>query len=116
MLSALDLATRNLRIVARRTDFLVRDGAPRPELAGAVAALGPGIALLGRAVADPSVLALARQDLVLLATTLDPQRLIPEARLAEKTVLVLLRPLVVDLLTATGAAPAEARAALPPLA
>jgi uncharacterized membrane protein YgaE (UPF0421/DUF939 family) len=116
MLSALDLATRNLRIVARHTDFLVGDGAPRPALAGAVAALGPGIALLGRAVADPSVLALARQDLVLLATTLDPQRLIPEARLAEKTVLVLLRPLVVDLLTATGAAPAEARAALPPLA
>jgi uncharacterized membrane protein YgaE (UPF0421/DUF939 family) len=116
MLSALDLATRNLRIVARRTDFLVGDGAPRPALAGAVAALGPGIALLGRAVADPSVLALARQDLVLLATTLDPQRLIPEARLAEKTVLVLLRPLVVDLLTATGAAPVEARAALPPLA
>ncbi|AND15881.1 FUSC family protein [Rathayibacter tritici] len=116
MLAALDLATRNLRIVARRTDFLVGDTAPRPALAGAVAACAPGIALLGRAIADPSLLALARQDLVLLATTLDPQRLIPEARLAEKTVLVLLRPLVVDLLIASGTDPAEARAALPPLA
>lgn len=115
MLAALDLATRNLRIIARRTDFLVGDAAARPELAGVVAAFGPGIALLGRAVTDPSVLALARQDLVLLATALDPQRLIPEARLAEKTLLVLLRPLVVDLLTATGAGPAQARAALPPL-
>lgn len=115
MLAALDLATRNLRIIARRTDFLVGDAAARPALAGVVAAFGPGIALLGRAVADPSVLALARQDLVLLATSLDPQRLIPEARLAEKTLLVLLRPLVVDLLTATGAGAAEARAALPPL-
>lgn len=115
MLVALDLATRNLRIIARRTDFLVGDAAARPELAGVVAAFGPGIALLGRAVTDASVLALARQDLVLLATALDPQRLIPEARLAEKTLLVLLRPLVVDLLTATGAGPAQARAALPPL-
>ncbi|MBF4461712.1 MULTISPECIES: FUSC family protein [unclassified Rathayibacter] len=116
MLAALDLATRNVRIVARRTDFLVRDSVPRPALGGAIAALGPGIALLGRAVVDPSMLALARQDLVLLATTLDPQQLIPEARLAEKTLLVLLRPLVVDLLTATGVSPAEARAALPVLA
>jgi uncharacterized membrane protein YgaE (UPF0421/DUF939 family) len=116
MLAALDLATRNLRIVARRTDFLVGDRAARPALAGAVTALGPGIALLGRGVVDPSVLALARQDLVLLATTLDPQRLIPEARLAEKTLLVLLRPLVVDLLTAAGVDAARARAALPPLA
>ncbi|QHC56179.1 FUSC family protein [Rathayibacter tanaceti] len=116
MLGALDLATRNLRIVARRTEFLVGDSVPRLELAAAVAALGPGLVLLGRAVSDPSLLALARQDLVLLATTLDPQRLIPQARLAEKTLLVLLRPLVVDLLTATGTGSAEARASLPPLA
>lgn len=115
MLGALDLATRNLRIVARRTDFLVGDAAPRPALADAVAGFGPGIALLGRSVADPSMLALARQDLVLLATTLDPQRMIPEARLAEKTLLVILRPLAVDLLTATGMEAADARAALPEL-
>ncbi|QHC67396.1 FUSC family protein [Rathayibacter sp. VKM Ac-2759] len=115
MLAALDLATRNLRIVARRTDFLVGDGAPRPALAEVVASFGPGIALLGRSLTDASVLALARQDLVLLATTLDPQRLIPEARLAEKTLLVILRPLVVDLLTAAGTDSAEARAALPEL-
>lgn len=116
MLAALDLATRNLRIVARRTDFLVGDGQPRPELAQVVAAFGPGLALLGRSVSDPTVLALARQDLVLLATKLDPQSLIPGARLAEKTLLVILRPLAVDLLTATGASSAEARAALPELA
>ncbi|TDX80658.1 uncharacterized membrane protein YgaE (UPF0421/DUF939 family) [Rathayibacter sp. PhB151] len=116
MLAALDLATRNLRIVARRTDFLVGDAVPRPALADVVADVGPGIALIGRAVTEPAVLALARQDLVLLATTLDPQALIPEARLAEKTLLVILRPLVVDLLTATGASSAEARAALPELA
>ncbi|KQS12986.1 MULTISPECIES: FUSC family protein [unclassified Rathayibacter] len=115
MLAALDLATRNLRIVARRSDFLVGDGVPRPALAAVVASFGPGISLLGRSLSDASVLALARQDLVLLATTLDPQELIPEARLAEKTLLVILRPLVVDLLTAAGTNPAEARAALPEL-
>ncbi|MWV57250.1 FUSC family protein [Rathayibacter sp. VKM Ac-2754] len=115
MLAALDLATRNLRIVARRTDFLVGDGARRPALAAVVASFGSGVSLLGRAVADPSVLPLARQDLVLLATTLDPQGLIPEARLAEKTLLVILRPLVVDLLTAAGTDPVEAREALPEL-
>lgn len=116
MLAALDLATRNLRIVARRTDFLVGDARPRPALGDVVAAFGTGIALLSRSVTDPSMLALARQDLVLLATTLDPQELIPEARLAEKTLLVILRPLVVDLITATGTSSAEARAALPELA
>ncbi|MCM6764173.1 FUSC family protein, partial [Rathayibacter sp. ZW T2_19] len=115
LLASLDLATRNLRIVARRTDFLIGDGVPRPELAEAVAAFGPGIALLGRCVSDASMTALARQDLVLLATTLDPQRMIPDARLAEKTLLVILRPLAVDLLTATGMDAASARAALPEL-
>lgn len=115
MLEALDLATRNLRIVARRTDFLVGDARPRPALADVVSAFGPGIALLARSVTEPSLLALARQDLVLLATTLDPQELIPGGRLAEKTLLVILRPLVVDLLTATGTSSAEARAALPEL-
>ncbi|SMH31878.1 Uncharacterized membrane protein YgaE, UPF0421/DUF939 family [Rathayibacter oskolensis] len=115
MLDALDLATRNLRIVARRTDFLVGDGRPRPQLADAVASFGPGIALLARALSEPAALALARQDLVLLATTLDPQELIPDARLAEKTLLVILRPLAVDLLTAAGSDAAEARAALPEL-
>jgi len=115
MLAALDLATRNLRIVARRTDFLVGDGRSRPALAETVAAFGPGIALLARSVTEPAVLALARQDLVLLATTLDPQTLIPEARLAEKTLLVILRPLVVDLLAATGMSSDDARAALPEL-
>ncbi|MBO0984926.1 aromatic acid exporter family protein [Rathayibacter sp. SD072] len=115
LLASLDLATRNLRIVARRTDFLIGDGVPRPELAEAVAAFGPGIALLGRCVSDATMTALARQDLVLLATTLDPQRMIPDARLAEKTLLVILRPLAVDLLTATGMDAASARAALPEL-
>ena len=60
----------------------------------------------------------ALEALTRLVPVFPPPRAVAAAqdRLAEKTLLVLLRPLVVDLLTATGAAPAEARAALPPLA
>lgn len=115
MLAALDLATRNLRIIARRTEFLVRDGQPRPEIAELLSSVTTGINLIGQSLTVERATVMARQDLTLIAVTLDPQRIVPDGRIADKTLVVLLRPFVVDLLTAAGMDADEARAALPPL-
>lgn len=115
MLAALDLATRNLRIIARRTEFLIRDELPRPEIAELLSSLSTGINLIGQSLSNERAQVMARQDLTLIAVTLDPQRIIPDGRIAEKTLVVLLRPFVVDLLTATGMDADAARAALPEL-
>ena len=110
----MDLATRNLRVIARRVEFLVPDGQPRPALADLLGTISEAIAVLGQALRDPRLFELARRDLTVLAKHLHPA-LLDDPSMSETMVLVLIRPLVVDLLAATGMEEEEARALLPAL-
>lgn len=115
VVETVDLATRHLRSIARRCQYLVRDGVPRPGLEDALASVAVGIRLLGEELDDPLTAGAARSVLVGLARRLDPTLLLPDAGLADSAALLLLRPLVVDLLEGTGMPGAEARALLPPV-
>ena len=115
VLVGMDLGIRSLRTIARRVSALLTDGRARPGLADLVGALTAAIDLLGRGLQDEAVRALARQDLLLVAARLDPRTLTPDGTITESMVVVLARPLLVDLLSATGMTTAEARAALPVL-
>ncbi len=110
---ASDLAVRHLRTISRRVEFLVQDGVPRPELARLIAEVAQGIRLLGTELDDPQLAGAARSLLVDLVGRLDPARLIPGAGVADAAIVLIARPLVVDLLIATGMPPADARALLP---
>ena len=105
--TGLDLAARHMRLLARRIDFLVRDGVARPELAALFERVGDGLADL------PGDSPGARATLEALAVTLDPAVVLPDAQVTDSIVVHLLRPLVVDLLVASGITLAEARALLP---
>jgi uncharacterized membrane protein YgaE (UPF0421/DUF939 family) len=108
-----DLAIRHLRSIARRTQYLARDGQPRPGLADAVTTVATGIRLLGDELQDPQGAGAARSVLADLARRLDPGVLLPGTGYADATLLLLLRPLVVDLLVGTGMPGDEARDLLP---
>lgn len=97
-----DLAARHLRLITRRIDFLVRDGVPRPELAELMVRVRDGLAALPE-----------RDGLVALAADLDPDVVLPGADVTDTILVHLLRPLVVDLLVASGMPLDEARALLP---
>ncbi|MEP6482661.1 MAG: FUSC family protein [Rhodoglobus sp.] len=112
-LVAADLTTRHLRSIARRIEFLVRDGVRRPALAGLLTQFGTAIALLGDELDDPQVVGAARSLLADLTRRLDPGEVIPDAQLTDAALLLLLRPLAVDLLVGTGMPIDEARALLP---
>lgn len=116
VLHAADLTSRHLRSIARRVTVLVEDGHERPELAGLISELGTGIRLLGQQVEDRELTGAARSVFEDLATRLDPAVIVPGGALREAVVVVLMRPLVVDLLVATGMAADDARALLPPVA
>jgi len=107
LLTCLDLAARHLRIITRRADFLVRDGGKRPVLAALVADVQRGIALLQ--VDEPA----ARVHLTAITRRLSPAELLPDSDVTEAVLVLLLRPLLVDLLTATGMPMDEARSYLP---
>lgn len=111
-----DLAARHLRTLARRSDFLVRDGRARPELAELFAQLGSGIRRLGSVQDDAERAREAQAELSALAARLDPAVVLPGAAITEAAIVLLLRPLVVDLLDAAGLDPDAARALLPPVA
>lgn len=116
VLAGADLAARHLRTISRRVEFLVRDGRVRPELAGLVSQLGTGLRLLGAEQHDAELAGAARAELTRLAARLDPAEVLPGAPLTDAAVVLLLRPLVVDLLDASGLDPDAARALLPPVA
>lgn len=112
---SIDLVIRHLRLIARRSHYLVRDGVPRPGIADALATVATGIRLLGDELQDPQAAGAARSLLAGLAHRLDPAVLLPGAGLADASALLLLRPLVVDLLIGTGMPGDDARGLLPPI-
>jgi uncharacterized membrane protein YgaE (UPF0421/DUF939 family) len=114
LLQAGDLAARNLRLITRRIDFLVRDGHPREALADVLGDVAAAIREIRNGLVAPAALADARARLERLAGRLDPSAL-TSGEVADAAVVLMIRPLVVDLLTGTGLDAAAARALLPPL-
>jgi hypothetical protein len=114
-ISRLDLASRHLRIIARRIDFLVRDGVERPQIAALFAQVSVGVTTLGAALEDPSKFEQARAQFEVLARELDPVTALPGAAITDTILVHVVRPLVVDLLVATGVTVDQARGMLPPL-
>ena len=113
VLRGMDLATRNLRVIARRIDFLVRDGVPRPALASLIATTATSATLLGQSLDDPLLADTARGGLSGIASHLRPQTVVGDAEVTDSVVVLMLRPLLVDLLTAAGLDETKARSLLP---
>ncbi|MGG7465633.1 FUSC family protein [Plantibacter sp. YIM 135347] len=115
LLAGMDLATRNLRVIARRIDYVVRDGRQRPEAADLLARISVAIGILSQSLGDIAQQPVARQTLVEIAKHLDPSSMLQSASISEQNLVLGLRPYVVDLLTATGMSTADAQATLPEL-
>lgn len=113
MRHALDLAIRNLRVTARRAVYLCDDGAARPVAADILADLMRCTVTLSDALDDIALEPAARDALLAVASRLDPAQLLPDASLGDQNLITAMRPLAVDLLTATGMPSADARAAAP---
>ncbi|AWB88410.1 FUSC family protein [Salinibacterium hongtaonis] len=114
VLGGLDLAARHLRVITRRISFLVRDGQQRPVLAELFESIRAGIDTLGQSLRKPELATDARAQFAAIMPLLDPAVTLPGAAFNTSIVVHLLRPLLVDLLVATGMPAAEARALLPP--
>lgn len=110
---AMDLATRNLRVIARRVVYLCDDGVARPVSAELLAELIRACDLVGASLNDISFEPVAQEALRAVAGRLDPATLLPDAGLGDHNLIAALRPLAVDLLVATGMTSAEARACVP---
>ncbi len=115
VLAAADLAARHLRSVARRVEFLVRDGVPRPALAELLAQFSAGIRLLGEELDDPQIVGSSRSVMMDVARRLDPATVIPDAAITDSALVLMLRPLAVDILVGSGMPIDDARALLPEL-
>ena len=113
LLRGMDLAMRNLRVVVRRIDFLLRDGQKRPYLADLLEQIQQGVATLASGVDAPEQRFAAQQVFVEVIHQLDPKRFGIADQLAEASVVLLLRPMLVDLLCASGMSEDDARAELP---
>jgi hypothetical protein len=113
VLQAMDFATRNLRVVARRAVYLCDDGERRPLLAELLAELMRAASLVEESLDDIATQPLAREAVRAVAARLDPVAILPGGSMSEQNLITALRPLAVDLLTATGMAAGDARAVLP---
>jgi hypothetical protein len=113
LMRGMDLATRNLRVVVRRVDFLIRDGKPRPYLADLFEQISTATAVLAKGLEGPDALDEARGQLIEITHQLDPKKFGIADQLREASVLLLLRPLLIDLLCASGMSEDAARAELP---
>ncbi|MEO0023704.1 MAG: hypothetical protein RL196_145 [Actinomycetota bacterium] len=113
LMRGMDLATRNLRVIVRRVDFLLRDTKPRPYLGQLIEQIAEGTLLLKMGLEEPERLLEARELLLEVMHQLDPKRFGIADQLREASVLLLLRPLLIDLLCASGMAEEDARAELP---
>ena len=115
LMRGMDLATRNLRVVVRRIDFLLRDGVARPYLADLLEQLDSAVRLIESGLTEPQDLDSAQEALLDIIHQLDPKRFGIADQLREASVLLLLRPMLVDLLCATGMSEDDARDELPPV-
>jgi len=113
LMRGMDLATRNLRVVIRRVDFLLKDGIARAYLADLCDQLHSAVSLMREGLNDPEALENSQQELIEIIRQLDPKRFGIADQIREASVLLLLRPLVVDLLCASGMPEEDARAELP---
>lgn len=113
VLAASDLASRHLRTIARRIVTLAGDGADHGELADLMAELTNAVALVGRETVERQFTGVSRSALAELAGRLDPHVLRPDGELRESVLIVLVRPLVIDLLVGLGMPIDRARALLP---
>jgi uncharacterized membrane protein YgaE (UPF0421/DUF939 family) len=113
LMRGMDLATRNLRVVVRRVDFLVRDGVARPYLADLFEQISSSTSLLSEGLESPDHLHEAQEQFVEIIHQLDPKKFGIADQIREASVLLLLRPLLVDLLCASGMSEDDARAELP---
>jgi uncharacterized membrane protein YgaE (UPF0421/DUF939 family) len=113
LMRAMDLATRNLRVIVRRINFLLKDETPRAYLADLCEQISEAVTHLREGISDPEDMDLARAQLIEIIHQLDPKKFGIADQLREASVLLLLRPLLVDLLCATGMAEDAARAELP---
>ncbi|MFM5903898.1 MAG: FUSC family protein [Microbacteriaceae bacterium] len=113
LMRGMDLATRNLRVVVRRVDFLIRDRQPRPYLADLMEQIADATRVLEKGLEEPELLDDAQEMLVAIIGQLDPKKHGIADQVREASVLLLLRPLLVDLLCASGMSEEDARAELP---
>jgi uncharacterized membrane protein YgaE (UPF0421/DUF939 family) len=113
LLRGFDLAARHLRVIARRTYYVLHEGGGRAELMELFGAVATAIDLVAASFDDPVRLAEASAVLRELAPRLDPETFMPHAPVTESVFVLLARPLVVDLLVATGVPTDEARGLLP---
>ena len=113
LMRGMDLATRNLRVVARRIDFLLRDGKKRPHLADLFDQLIVGASLLEKGLAEPDQLTEAQEVFLEVIHQLDPRKFGLADQIREASVVLLLRPMLVDLLCASGMSEEDAREELP---
>ena len=108
-----DLATRNIRVIARRVVYLSDDGVARPVAADLLTELARAAELISQSLTDISLEPVAREAVRAVAGRLDPARLMPDASLGDQNLIAAMRPLAVDLLTASGMPGAEARTIVP---
>jgi uncharacterized membrane protein YgaE (UPF0421/DUF939 family) len=113
LMRGMDLATRNLRVVARRIDFLLRDGLKRPHLADLFEQLQAGAELLQKGLSNPDSLGDAQEVFLEVMHQLDPKKFGIADQIREASVVLLLRPMLVDLLCASGMSEEDAREELP---
>lgn len=109
----LDLASRNLRVIARRIVYLCDDGLHRPVPADLLGELAAGARLIADSLGDISYEPAAREAVRAVASRLEPAALAAGRSAVDQTLIGAMRPLAVDLMTAAGMPAADARAALP---
>lgn len=123
-LEYIDLALRNSRVFARRLTSAINHAALSDEAIDSIAEVlqetAAAVDELNIGLSEQSEgarrvhLRRARTDLSVIASRLHP-KMLDVQRLEGETVVMLFRPLIVDLLEASGVEPDEARAVLPPL-
>jgi uncharacterized membrane protein YgaE (UPF0421/DUF939 family) len=111
--AALDLAVRNLRVVARRAVYLTDDGVARPVAADLLGELTRATRLVEQSLDDISMEPAARAALEATASRLDPTAVVGDAGFSDQNLVMALRPLAVDLLTAAGMPADDARRIVP---
>ena len=112
LFAGLDLATRNLRVITRRIDYVLQDQKPRPELAALISKALIAVDLLEQSLDDFSLRAKAQKYLLKLIRQLDPKT-IEGAGLSDQVVFMQIRPMIVDLAIAAGVEAEQARKLLP---